>query len=275
MLFTHNISYSDILLLNLDSKVINQTICYKTVAINICYKVWTSDSKYYYGIYIKPETSETRYLIDMYAKMGFIKNNQIFQQQVLDFQFCHDNNISQGFVVYETTNPNNIISKYEINGYVTMGIDIGRLDLSLNRDSLLQSIYYTVNASIANNLLTENNNLIARLNEQEKLYKDMLAHRKCLKELEHIKHDSNGIIKDLEAFDDLQLDFIETKIKEIREQRKICKICLDQSSSVVCIPCGHMCMCISCKEKYIIHNNLTETKCPICREIINDLIRIY
>lgn len=269
MLFTHDISYSDILLLNLDSKVINKNICYKNVAINIYYKLWTSNSKYYYGIYIKPETSEVQYIIDMYVKMGFIKNHQVFKEKILDFQFCHDNNITQGFVVYETSNPNNIISKYGINGYVQIGIDIGRLDLSLNTNTLLQSIYYTVNAGIANNLVKENNNLIARLNEQEKLYKQ------CLKELEHIKHDSNGIIKDLEAFDDLQLDFIETKIKEIREQRKICKICLDQSSSVVCIPCGHMCMCISCKEKYIIHNNLTETKCPICREIINDLIRIY
>ena len=37
-----------------------------------------------------------------------------------------------------------------------------------------------------------------------------------------------------------------------------CCICTDAPSTRVVVPCGHLCMCFSCSEKY------TE-RCPICR----------
>jgi len=41
----------------------------------------------------------------------------------------------------------------------------------------------------------------------------------------------------------------------------LCKICLIEKIEVVCIPCGHRCICQMCAD------NLKKTKklCPICR----------
>eukprot|EP01084_Bolivina_argentea_P002578 4768_1 len=37
-----------------------------------------------------------------------------------------------------------------------------------------------------------------------------------------------------------------------------CVICMDKKRKYICIPCGHFCLCIKCRE--VVNN-----KCPICR----------
>ena len=46
-----------------------------------------------------------------------------------------------------------------------------------------------------------------------------------------------------------------------------CVICLDQKSSVACLPCGHMCMCQSCSGNVV--------KCPMCQQPIQELKKIF
>jgi len=56
------------------------------------------------------------------------------------------------------------------------------------------------------------------------------------------------------------------KIEELQDERK-CKICLDSQANVVFFPCGHLCCCMNCATSL--------NKCPICRRVIDKLIRTY
>ena len=47
-----------------------------------------------------------------------------------------------------------------------------------------------------------------------------------------------------------------------------CNICYTYEKKYACIPCGHRCMCGNCANK--INDN-----CPICKEKIKDIIKIY
>ncbi|KAG8229619.1 hypothetical protein J437_LFUL002344 [Ladona fulva] len=45
-----------------------------------------------------------------------------------------------------------------------------------------------------------------------------------------------------------------------------CAVCMDKECEVIFIPCGHMCCCISCSEKF--------TECPMCRGNVEQKIRV-
>jgi len=51
----------------------------------------------------------------------------------------------------------------------------------------------------------------------------------------------------------------------------LCRICCDAQSNCLIMDCGHMCTCLDCGKK------LQETKneCPICRETIIKIIRVF
>ena len=46
-----------------------------------------------------------------------------------------------------------------------------------------------------------------------------------------------------------------------------CAICLTEERQVACVPCGHLCTCVVCG--YAVRS------CPVCREEIQSLVRIY
>jgi len=48
-----------------------------------------------------------------------------------------------------------------------------------------------------------------------------------------------------------------------------CIICLDESRKYALLPCGHFCLCENCVAR--VPNN----KCPVCRNEIQDILRIY
>ncbi|XP_052190215.1 uncharacterized protein LOC127799950 [Diospyros lotus] len=47
-----------------------------------------------------------------------------------------------------------------------------------------------------------------------------------------------------------------------------CVICLDKPNDTIVLPCGHMCMCSECVEKWRIYNDT----CPICRKCMEKVI---
>lgn len=53
-----------------------------------------------------------------------------------------------------------------------------------------------------------------------------------------------------------------------------CVICLTEPCSIAVIPCNHLCVCDDCGEK--LHNDLDlqRRRCPICRTVISDYIRV-
>ncbi|KAJ8318697.1 hypothetical protein KUTeg_003788 [Tegillarca granosa] len=67
---------------------------------------------------------------------------------------------------------------------------------------------------------------------------------------------------------------IEDKNREIGrlEKRLICKICMDNEMSIVCLPCGHLYCCSS----DVCRNNLTTRgKCHICNQVVTGQIQTH
>lgn len=50
-----------------------------------------------------------------------------------------------------------------------------------------------------------------------------------------------------------------------------CVICMNDKVNCVLYRCGHMCLCIKCARETMDVNGI----CPICRQIIMDVIKIY
>ena len=50
--------------------------------------------------------------------------------------------------------------------------------------------------------------------------------------------------------------------KKIEELDKKCSVCFTDKLNIIFIPCGHLCMCNKCNDKFTQHNILF---CPICR----------
>ena len=52
-----------------------------------------------------------------------------------------------------------------------------------------------------------------------------------------------------------------------------CVVCLDRAASYILIPCGHMVLCRECAR--FAGPGKTVEQCPICREIIHGVYRVY
>ncbi|KAM6577720.1 hypothetical protein CsatB_029557 [Cannabis sativa] len=57
---------------------------------------------------------------------------------------------------------------------------------------------------------------------------------------------------------------------ESGELGKECIICMTEPKNVAVLPCRHMCMCSECAQALTVRSN----KCPICRQLIRELIQI-
>lgn len=51
-----------------------------------------------------------------------------------------------------------------------------------------------------------------------------------------------------------------------------CSICLDKKADHCFVPCGHICICVTCKNNLVISGKVS---CPICRVKFTDIIKIY
>jgi hypothetical protein len=63
--------------------------------------------------------------------------------------------------------------------------------------------------------------------------------------------------------DQTLIDSKEVPIKKLDD----CLICLTEERQLACMPCGHLCACVSCG--YALRT------CPICRQKIESFVRIY
>ena len=58
-----------------------------------------------------------------------------------------------------------------------------------------------------------------------------------------------------------------TTVDEVFPEGKLCVVCLDNVKEYAIVPCGHLCVCRGCVNKL--------THCPICREVKQNILRIY
>ena len=52
--------------------------------------------------------------------------------------------------------------------------------------------------------------------------------------------------------------------------KRICKVCYEEESSFIYIPCGHLCICSTCKDK-ILNRSI---KCPMCNQS-GEIYKVY
>ena len=60
---------------------------------------------------------------------------------------------------------------------------------------------------------------------------------------------------------------VEVATRTVRDERLVCKICMESDIDCVFLDCGHVVSCINCA--------IQMDRCPICRDIIKSARRIY
>ncbi|KAJ8309976.1 hypothetical protein KUTeg_011841 [Tegillarca granosa] len=80
---------------------------------------------------------------------------------------------------------------------------------------------------------------------------------------------STDLMKILLQLEDDQQVEAKSLIEENRQlkEQTLCKICLDESVSMVFLPCGHLCCCSQCAPAL--------RKCPICRVFVRGTVKTY
>ena len=72
---------------------------------------------------------------------------------------------------------------------------------------------------------------------------------------------------------DTQIEYEEIRQSLNREDNaRLCRVCLTNASDTLLLPCRHTQMCSSCTETI---NNSESNSCPICRELIEEYLKIY
>ncbi|CEF65167.1 Zinc finger, RING-type domain and Zinc finger, RING/FYVE/PHD-type domain-containing protein [Strongyloides ratti] len=69
---------------------------------------------------------------------------------------------------------------------------------------------------------------------------------------------------------------LQTEIKILEkskenEDNKSCVVCLTESKTCLCFPCGHVCFCDKCSKLFSQNNK----SCPICRQEIEGICKVY
>ena len=71
-----------------------------------------------------------------------------------------------------------------------------------------------------------------------------------------------------ETFSDVERPRVQRSYEEDEETSlDHCCICLYRTKEYACVPCGHMCICITCKERV--------QSCPICRSSVQKIVKIF
>jgi hypothetical protein len=56
---------------------------------------------------------------------------------------------------------------------------------------------------------------------------------------------------------------------------KECSVCMSERSDSVIVPCGHVCLCLSCGEAVKATDDASKRTCPICRTQISSVVKLY
>ncbi len=51
---------------------------------------------------------------------------------------------------------------------------------------------------------------------------------------------------------------------------ELCVVCMDRRRATVCLPCGHMCLCVTCSRVQPLRRT-----CVICRTPLTEIKRLY
>lgn len=71
------------------------------------------------------------------------------------------------------------------------------------------------------------------------------------------------------------MQVVQTKLTFLKSQKSnqliqnLCVVCRENQVEMICIPCGHLCLCQNCKSK------LLRKKCPICAQNVKNIYKVF
>ena len=126
---------------------------------------------------------------------------------------------------------------------------------------MIVPINFIRNCINANEIIKQYKNLLTVIDNQNKIIEDK---DKKINDFEMPFYSRKMIINRNNIINDLKIQ-LEEKNKIINETNK-CSICLDNTISYCCVPCGHV-YCYDCIDK--------TNYCYICRGIIRNKIKLF
>jgi len=78
-----------------------------------------------------------------------------------------------------------------------------------------------------------------------------------------------GALEEMLAAVRVKRSFLASKNSSSDEGEDKCACCWERPPEMVCIPCGHLCICEECKYK------LRQKKCPICSQPVKNIYRVF
>lgn len=61
---------------------------------------------------------------------------------------------------------------------------------------------------------------------------------------------------------------------EKTSEEKACCICLTRAVRAICLPCGHLCVCVACSRQ-LSDTAAEDFKCPMCRAALQSIVRAF
>jgi hypothetical protein len=84
----------------------------------------------------------------------------------------------------------------------------------------------------------------------------------------HTKLDSSEKNKTKSGLAETQnMKDVATETHDVKVDEKLCVVCLDENKSHLCVPCGHLCLCLRCGGSLKV--------CPLCRTRIDRVVKVY
>lgn len=262
------------------------TLYYNGFAIKckLCVAVNLNEIKF--TVYFRPETNLVYNTIDLKAEYGFLNSNgNLCRKKTFKHHYEHKNTNMFGLVFY-TVNSNDF---YKLKQCYTVGnheihvkVIISKCSSEACLEQLLRVLYLKHDGLDLDRILKQ-------LDEAQNKYLECEARNYEMSQLldsilekpkKTISHEQPvaKIEREASSLDDIlsrlsleELTVVSKKINERIEDIRRCKICLSSCSVIMLLPCRHTCMCSDCSEKH----KKSDNKCPVCRSIIHDRIKIF
>lgn len=275
--------------------IYKDTVNANGIDVSVSMEISTHNSKIAFGVYFYAHTCTVYREIEFEAEMGFLNSNgNLCQKGTIKrtYKYPDADKKSWGRQFYTIS----LVDLGKIERYYACGdklkIQYRILKCSVHPclEQVLRSIYMASDAGKIDKLqrsyveLQESNcSLIVKVDELEKLLEDALGAAEYARSVQSAPSVPSApsapsvpsvpptvsVQEQISRMEIDQLNELSEKIKERVNDLQRCKICLDERSDTLLMPCRHMCMCRSCADNY------PESTCPVCRGPIRDKIRVY
>ena len=280
------------------------TITHNGYPVKIIISIIKDGADTKFGMFFQPTLDPVDEKLDLTVKFGFINgNDNMCREATMNHTYSRTDSDSRGIEFHKTNNAAavaRVAQHYDVNNEIIFGAVITKLTASFDNDKLLRRIYRTVKGDgvkkLEDQIVRQGKTIVRQLKAISRLEEDLeKAHTKIAlaasTSLSTCPADSSPVLADspttlrspatlatplsldeqLSTLDPPSLLETQKKITELIQMHNQCKICLDNSSTMMIIPCGHKCCCDGCSEKLAASTKL----CPICRTPVDKFVKVF